>query len=195
MAFRRKKSEFRPDSQIRNWTQRLYLSPAQQRRYLKWILLTVLAVLALLLQDVVFSRVSVYGSTVDLVPCALMVICVMQGIESGCVFLLAGALVYYFSGSSPGVYVILLIPVLGCVAAAFRQAYLRKGFRTTMMCSGIAVVLYELISFLAALVLGVTRLNRFNVIIGTAIMSLISLPVLFLLVRGIAKIGGDSWKE
>ena len=195
MAFLRKKSEFRPDSSIRNWTQRLYLSPQQQKRYLKWILLAVLSVLSLLLQDVLFSRISIYGSTVDLVPCALIVICVMQGIESGCVFLLIGALVYYFSGSSPGVYVILLIPVLGCVAAAFRQAYLRKGFRTTMMCSGIAVVLYEIISFLAALILGITRLGRFNVILGTAAMSLLSLPVLFLLVRGIAKIGGDSWKE
>ena len=112
MAFLRKKSEFRPDSSIRNWTQRLYLSPQQQKRYLKWILLAVLSVLSLLLQDVLFSRISIYGSTVDLVPCALIVICVMQGIESGCVFLLIGALVYYFSGSSPGVYVILLIPLL-----------------------------------------------------------------------------------
>ena len=93
------------------------------------------------------------------------------------------------------VYVILLIPAMGTVAAAFRQAYLRKGFRTTMMCSGIALVLYEIISFLAALVLGVTRPGRFMVILGTAAMSLLSLPVLFLLVRGIAKIGGDSWKE
>ena len=56
-------------------------------------------------------------------------------------FLLIGALVYWFSGSAPGVYVILLIPVLGTVAAAFRQAYLRKGFRTTLMCTGAAVAL------------------------------------------------------
>ena len=48
---------------------------------------------------------------------------------------------------------------------------------------------------IGALILGITRLNRFNVILGTAAMSLLSLPVLFLLVRGIAKIGGDSWKE
>ena len=34
-----------------------------------------------------------------------------------------------------------------------------------------------------------------GMILGTAAMSLLSLPVLFLLVRGIAKIGGDSWKE
>lgn len=195
MAFRRKKSEFRPDSHIQNWTQRLYLSPQQQRRYLKWLLLAVLSILALVLQDVVFSRVSLYGSTVDLVPCVLIMICVMQGIENGCVFLLVGALVYYFSGSAPGVYVILLIPLLGCLAAAFRQAYLRKGFRTTMMCSGMGVVLYEVISFLAALVLGITRLSRFGVILGTAGLSALTLPILFLFVRSIAKIGGDSWKE
>ena len=195
MIFKRKKNEFKPDSQFRDLSQRLYMSPQQQRKYIKWILLAIMTVLSLILQDVVFGRVSIYGSTVDLVPCMLMVICVMQGIESSCVFLLISSLVYYLSGSAPGVYVILLIPLLGCIAAAFRQAYLRKGFRTTIMCAGTGMVLYEIISFLAALVLGVTRLARFGVILGTAALSALTLPVIFLLVRAIAKIGGDSWKE
>lgn len=195
MAFRRKNADFRPDSQRQDWTQRLYLSPQQQRRYLKWALLSLLSVVALVLQDVLFARMSLFGATVDMVPTVLFMICVIHGAEAGAVFMLVGALIYWFSGSAPGVYVILLIPVLGTVAAAFRQAYLRKGFRTTLMCTAAALVAYETVSFLASLLLGVTRFGRAYVMMISTVLSLLTLPAVFLLVWGICKIGGDSWKE
>ena len=195
MAFRRKNADFRPDSQRQDWTQRLYLSPQQQRRYLKWALLSLLSVVALVLQDVLFARMSLFGATVDMVPTVLFMICVIHGAESGAVFMLVGALIYWFSGSAPGVYVILLIPVLGTVAAAFRQAFLRKGFRTTLMCTAAALVAYETVSFLASLLLGVTRFGRAYVMMISTVLSLLTLPAVFLLVWGICKIGGDSWKE
>ena len=195
MAWNRKKADFRPDSQTRDWVQKLYLTPQQQRRYLKWILLSLLCLVLLVLQDVLFSRMSLYGATVDMVPAVLLLICVIHGAEGGAAFLLAGALVYWLAGSAPGVYVILLIPLFGTVAAAFRQAYLRKGFRTTMMCTGSALILYEVLSFLAALLLGVTRFDRAYVVLISTVLSLLTLPVVFVLVWGICKIGGDSWKE
>ena len=195
MAFRRKNADFRPDSQRQDWTQRLYLSPQQQRRYLKWALLSLLSVVALVLQDVLFARMSLFGATVDMVPTVLFMICVIHGAESGAVFMLVGALIYWFSGSAPGVYVILLIPVLGTVAAAFRQAYLRTGGRTTLMCTAAARVAYETVSFLASLLLGVTRFGRAYVMMISTVLSLLTLPAVFLLVWGICKIGGDSWKE
>lgn len=195
MAFRRKNADFRPDSQTQDWAQRLYMSPQQQRRYLKWVLLSLLSVMALVLQDVLFSRMSLFGATVDMVPTVLFMICVIHGAEAGAVFMLVGALIYWFSGSAPGVYVILLIPALGTVAAAFRQAYLRKGFRTTLMCTTAALVAYEALSFLASLLLGVTRFGRAYVVMISTVLSLLTLPVVFLLVWGVCKIGGDSWKE
>lgn len=195
MAWNRKKADFRPDSQTRDWVQKLYLTPQQQRRYLKWILLSLLCLVLLVLQDVLFSRMSLYGATVDMVPAVLLLICVIHGAEGGAAFLLAGALVYWLAGSAPGVYVILLIPLFGTVAAAFRQAYLRKGFRTTLMCTAAALVAYETVSFLASLLLGVTRFGRAYVMMISTVLSLLTLPAVFLLVWGICKIGGDSWKE
>lgn len=194
-TFRRKKTEFKPDSKRFDLAQRLYLSPQQQKKYLKRILFSLLSLLLLVLQDVLFSRISIYGATVDMVPCVLLMICVLQGAAEGCVFLLVGSLLYYLSGSSPGVYVILLIPLFGTLAAAFRQAYLRKGFRTTLMCAGAALVLYETLSFLAALLLGVTRLDRVFVPVISTAMTLLTLPLVFVLVWGICKIGGDQWNE
>ena len=195
MVFRRKKPDFRPDFQRRDLVQRLYLSPQQQRRYLKWFLLSVLSVLMLVLQDVLFARMSLFGGRVDMVPAVLLMICVIHGAAGGALFMLLGALVYWFSGSAPGVYVILLIPVLGTVAAAFRQAYLRKGFRTTLMCTATALALYEMLNFLASLLLGVTRFARVGVMVISTGLSLLTLPLMFVLVWGICKIGGDAWKE
>ena len=193
--FRRKKEEFRPDTPSVRFSNRFYLSPQQRRKWLKWLLFSALCLVMLLLQDVIFSRVSINGATIDLVPCAVLLVCVLQGAEAGAVFGLITGLVYYLSGSAPGVYVILLIPLFGTVAAAFRQAYLRKGFRTTMMCTGSALILYEVLSFLAALLLGVARFDRAYVVLISTVLSLLTLPVVFVLVWGICKIGGDSWKE
>ena len=149
----------------------------------------------LLLQDVIFSRVSINGATIDLVPCAVLLVCVLQGAEAGAVFGLITGLVYYLSGSAPGVFVILLLPFLGAVAAAFRQGYLRKGFRATMLCAGVAVALYELTVFGIGLLLGVTLLSRFWIALTATVLAVVALPVIFPMVYGIAKIGGDTWKE
>ena len=82
-TFRRNKAEFKPDSKRFDLAQRLYLSPQQQKKYLKWILFSLLSLLMLVLQDVLFSRISIYGATVDMVPCVLLLICVLQGAAEG----------------------------------------------------------------------------------------------------------------
>lgn len=193
--FRRKKDEFRQDAPTVKFTSRFYLSPLQRRKWLKWFLFSALCLLMLLLQDVIFSRVSINGATVDLVPCAVLLICVLQGAEAGALFGLLAGLIYYLSGSAPGVFVILLLPLLGAVAAAFRQGYLRKGFRASMLCAGIAVTLYELTVFGIGLILGITLLSRFWIVLTAMVLAVVALPVIFPVVYGIAKIGGDTWKE
>ena len=195
MKFRRNNTDFRPDFRFPDLAQKLYLTPQQQKRYLKWILLSALPLLMLVLQDVLFSRMSLYGGTVDMVPCVLLMTCVILGASESAIFLLVGALIYWLAGSAPGVYVIFLIPLFGTLSAAFRQAYLRKGFRTTLMCTGAALILYESTTFLAALLLGVTRLARWWVMGITTGLTLLTLPLVFALVWGICTIGGDQWKE
>lgn len=193
--FRRKKPEFKPDSPNPNFSRRFYMTPQQRRKWLKWFLFSLLCLVLMLLQDVIFSRASIYGATTDLVPCAILMICVIQGAEAGSLFALIAALFYYFAGSAPDVYVVLFLPLLGALAAAFRQGYLRKGFRTTILCTGVAVVLYEFLVFGMALVLGVTLFNRLRIVLTTVVIAVVTLPVLFPVIQGIAKIGGDTWKE
>ena len=63
------------------------------------------------------------------------------------------------------------------------------------MCTAAALVMYEIMTFLAALLLGVTRLARGYVMVISTGMTLLTLPLVFLAVWGICKIGGDQWKE
>ena len=149
----------------------------------------------MLLQDVIFSRASIFGATTDLVPCAILMICVLQGAEAGALFSLIAALLYYFAGSAPGVYVILFLPLLGSVAAAFRQGYLRKGFAASMLCTGAAMLVYELAVFVVGLFLDLTSPSRLLSFVLTAAFSMVVAPLLYLLAKAISAIGGESWKE
>ena len=63
------------------------------------------------------------------------------------------------------------------------------------MCTATALALYEMLNFLASLLLGVTRFARVGVMVISTGLSLLTLPLMFVLVWGICKIGGDAWKE
>lgn len=191
----RKRDEFRQDTNKVNLLQRFHMTRAQRRLALMWFLFALCCTFVLVLQDTVFSQLRLWGARTDLLPCALLMVCVLQGAESGGIFATVGAILYYFSGSAPGVYVILLIPLLGTVMAVFRQGYLRKGFRATLLCASVAVAVYELGVFLMGLLLGQTLLSRVFVFIMTAGLSVIALPFLYPILQAIGKIGGETWKE
>lgn len=191
----RKKVEFKPDSTGAGLLRRLYLTQRQRKHALKWLLFSLVCLVVLVLQDVTFSRFEIFGATTDLLPCALLLICVLEGAQSGGVFVLVSSVFYLFSGSAPGTYVILLLTLLGVVASIFRQAYLRKGFNSTLLCTGMAVVLYELCIFAMGLLTGKTILTRLPVFAVTAVLSVAVLPVLYPVVQAIGKIGGETWKE
>ena len=56
-----KKYEFKPDRSGSNWMDRLYLTPQQRMRILKWSLYSLLCVFLLVLQDVAFSLFRPFG--------------------------------------------------------------------------------------------------------------------------------------
>jgi uncharacterized protein (UPF0297 family) len=122
----RKKNEFRPDAFRQDILGKLLLTRKQATRLLRWVLFSAVCLAGLLVQDVVMSRFTIFGTTTDLVPCCILAVCILQGAESGCMFALIGSMIYCFSGSAPGIFAIPLITVIAVLTAIFRQAYLRK---------------------------------------------------------------------
>ena len=191
----KRKYDFRPDNLRSTLLNKLYLTPKQRLTILRWFLLCILLLTASVLQDVILCRLQLFGATTDLVPCAIILICVILGTDSSCVFVLLSALAYQAAGTAPGYYVVPMITILAILLSMFRESFLRKSFSSVMLSAGTAVVLYEMLLFVAGLILGNTRIDRWSVFLVTSILSLITLPILYPLVKTIAKIGGETWKE
>ena len=195
MAMARRKYEFRPDKLRSTLASKLYLTPKQRLTILRWFLFCALLVVASVLQDVIFCRFRLFGATTDLVPCAIILTCMLLGAHSGSVFVLLAALGYQASGTAPGYYVVPLITFLSLLLSLLREGFLRKTFSSVMLSAGIAVVTYEMLLFVVGLVFGNTRPDRWYVFLITGGLSLITLPIMYPLVKAIAKIGGEAWKE
>lgn len=191
----KRKYEFRPDPTGTGFLHKLYLTKKQQYSLLRWFLYAMVLLTLSVIQDVILCRISFYGATTDLMPCAIFLICVILGTESGCVFSLMAAAMYQFSGTAPGYHAIVLITVLAVCVTMFRQTYLRKSVSTNILCTAFALVVYEMILFLIGLFLSQISLERVTVFLLTAGLSLLSLPILYPTVTAISKIGGETWKE
>ena len=191
----RKKHEFRPDTFREDILGKLLLTRKQAQRLLRWVLFSAVCLAGLLVQDVVMSRFTIFGTTTDLVPCCILAVCILQGAESGCVFALVASMIYCFSGSAPGIFAIPLITVIAVLTAIFRQAYLRKGFFTMLLCTAAALFLYEMATFFIGIFLGSTILSRLSAFAISTGLTLATVPILYPILLSIGKIGGEIWKE
>lgn len=192
---RRRKYEFKPDAKGASILKRLYLTRLQRLTLLKWGLYALVCLLCLVVQDVIMSGFSFFKATTDLVPMAVLLITVLVGSELGSVFVLTASTIYWFSGSAPGAYCIALMTFLGIAASLFRQSFWRRGFGSTVLCAGVALVLYEIGIFAVGIFLGLTLWSRIGIFVLTALMSWIVMVPLYPLAYKIGTIGGESWKE
>ena len=190
-----KKNEFKPDKPQTTLADRLYLTKKQRRQLLKWSLYAALLLVLSIAQDVLFSRVRLFGATTELVPVGIFLICLLEGLETGSIFALAAACIYQFSGTPGGNYSIVFLTGLSVFVTLLRQAYLQKGFGSAMLLSALAMVLYEILVFAIGAFLGLTTASRFLGFLLTAGLSLVAVPVVYPVVLAIGKIGGEVWKE
>lgn len=191
----RKKHEFRPDTFREDILGKLLLTRKQTQRLLRWVLFSAVCLAGLIIQDVVMSRFTIFGTTTDLVPCFILAVCILQGAESGCVFALISSMIYCFSGSAPGIFAIPLITVIAVLTAIFRQAYLRKGFFTMLLCTAVALLLYEMGTFFIGVFLGSTIMSRLTAFVVSTGITLATVPIVYPILLSIGKIGGETWKE
>ena len=190
-----KKYEFRPDSDGKNLLQRLHLTQQQRKNVLKWVLYTLFLIILSVLQDVILTHLRIFGASTDLVPCAIFMICVIEGTHSGSIFALVASLFYLFSLNDLGPYVVVFITFLAILATAFRQGYLRKGLAAALLCVGVAILVYELLLFAFALFLQYAPASRILGFFITALLTTLVSPLLYFPAKAINAIGGDAWKE
>ena len=188
-------ADFKPDVTTATWLKTTRLTQQQRLRLTKWGCYVLTMVLALVIQDTIMSQFRLFGATTDLAVCVILLITVLEGTDVGSLFVLLASSFYYFSGSAPGIFAIPLITVIAVITAVFRQAYLRKGFSTMLICTGTALFVYEIGTFLIGLFLGSTIASRFPAFLIGAGLTLALVPLLYPILLSIGKIGGETWKE
>ena len=197
MARKRKDnfSEFKPDPQTTNWLKTAHLTQLQRLRLGKWLLYVLLIVLALVLQDVVMSQISFFGATTNLPVCVILLITIIEGTESGSLFVLIAATLYYFTGTAPGAYSIGLLIFPGVLLGIFRQMYLHRSRGSIVLCAGMAAMIYELGLFLVGIFMKLTIWSRFGIFLLTGVIDILVMIPLYPLIHKIGLIGGSTWKE
>ena len=195
MARKIPKYEFKPDPAGSDLSKMFYFTPRQRRQIIKWTLYALVLMAAIGVQDTLLARIRIFGATTDLAVCAIMLIGIMEGAENGGVFALFASLFYFFSGSAPGAYVIILITATVIGAALFRQGYWSQGLSTAVLCTGVGMLFYELVLMLIGVFMNLTRWNRLGVFFMTAVLSAVMVFPLYPVVRAIGNIGGEPWKE
>ena len=193
--FFKRKNEFKPDRTEGSLLKKLYLTPTQRKKILKWALISLVLVVLSLLQDVVLAQVRIFGATFNLVVCGILLSAMFFDSETAAVFTLIASTLYYFSGTSPGAYSIALVTGLGTFLCIFRQSYLQKCFSATMLCAGVGMMVYELVIFWIGWFLGVTTGARFHAFSMCGILSVAVMPLLYPVFLSISKIGGETWSE
>jgi hypothetical protein len=194
MLFRRK-YEFKPDRTDSGLLKKLYMTPIQRKRLLKWVLVSAVLLVLSLVQDVVLSQISIGGATFCLVPCGILLCAMFFDHETAAVFTLVASTLYYFSGTAPGVYTIVLLTGLSTLLGIFRRGYLQRCFSAFFLCAGAGMMAYQLLTFAIGCFLGSTIPARFGVFMLCGGLSVIVMPLLYPVFLSISNIGGETWKE
>lgn len=192
---RPKQVDFKPDVMGSGWLNQFHITHVQRDTLLKWGSYVGLAILLCMIQDVIMAKIHIFGATTDLVVSLILLITVMEGVENGSLFVILASMAYYFTGSAPSSWCILLLTFLGIGASIFRQMYLHRGLLSITFCAGIALMAYEVITYGIALFQGLTYWQRIFSFLITGGMSWAFMLALYPLIHKIGTIGGNTWKE
>ena len=193
--FRRKPVEFKPDVVGSGWSNKFHITHAQRDLLLKWTGFIGLCILMCMIQDVIMSKIHFMGATTDLVISIILLITVMEGVENGSMFILLASMFFYFTGSAPTPWCILVLTITGTFASMFRQKFLHRGLLSITFCAGVALMLYEITTYGIGLFQGLTHWQRIFPFLFKGIYSWAVMLLLYPLLNKIGLIGGNTWKE
>lgn len=198
MAWKRNKKEFadfKPDVNPSTWLKTARLTQQQRLRLTKWGCYIGMVVLGLVLQDTIMSQFRLFGATTDLATMVIMMITVLEGTEVGSIFVLLISLFYYFSGSAPGPYCVVLMSFLGIAATMLRQMYWHRSKGSVLLCAMLALMGYEIGLFVVGILSELTWVGRIGSFVMTGIYSCLLMIPLYPVIYKIGLIGGNTWKE
>ena len=154
---------------------------------LRWTLLSLGAVFALVLQQSAFSRLPVWGAVPSLVPVAVALVALWEGPEAGGLFALCAGIVWFLSGERYGPMYIFLLPLSAVLVGVICRDYLSRTLLSALLMTMGTLLLCEGAVLLLQLYLGTGRPLVFLVMLG---YSLCFVFPFYPIVRLVEKLGG-----
>lgn len=174
---------------------KLYITPKQWLHILRWTLYTLLFLLAMMLQTVVFGNHTVFGVQPNLVPVVITCVCLREGAERGGLFALLTSLLWCLSGADEGsvsVAVLTVVPVLGSVLCS---AVLANRFLPCLAVTIVTLFVEQSVIFLLKYFFDNMAGIRFLTdLIPCVLVSALAQPLVYLLVKRIEKVG-DAYES
>jgi len=193
--YRSRQPEFRQDSLGSTVLQKLYMTRQQRLTLLRWCSYALSCLVVLVIQDVILSRTPIFGATTDLPAMMILLITVIEGTDTGSIFVLLASILYYFSGSAPGPYTVAALTILGVGATMVRQLYWHRSRSSILLCACVALMLYEITVFGASIFSKLTHWGRLPQFLMTGVISCLIMIPLYPLIHRLGQIGGHTWKE
>lgn len=169
---------------------KLYITPRQWLRILRWTLYSLLLLLAILLQTVVFGSRTLFGAHPDLVPVVITCVCLREGAERGGTFALLGSLFWYLTGAEQGSVCIVTLTVLPVIGSLLCRTLLADRFLPCLLLTFVTLFVEQTAMFLLKFFFDSLSGSFFvRSVLPCVAVSLIAQPLVYWLVKRIAKIG------
>lgn len=159
----------------------------------KWFWYAVAALPVWLLEDLIFSRFSLFGFTPVLFPLAAVTVAVLEGAAGGAGFGLA--LGVWWAAALPGTQVsaVLGTTAIGLLAGLISQYRLRSGYAGCLTCSLLALLAVELVQILRHVSAGAPAAALLRIALPELAVSLLfTLPIYLLFRLVYQRVGGTK---
>lgn len=161
------------------------------KKIIMWLLYALLFLAVMLVQNMLFGRLRVWGVKLNLMPVVIACIGLWTGHEAGGFFGLIAALVWSATGADDGSLSIVSFTLIGIFAGWLCDCVFSRRFLPAMFLSLAAVFLHELALFLLKYYLESASFSLLAWVPATAALSLLTAPALYLLAKAIGKAGGN----
>ncbi len=163
----------------------------RSRNLIMWGLYALLFLAVLLVQTVLFGRLRFFGVKLNLMPVVIVCIGLWTGHEAGGLFGLLAAVVWFLTGADDGSLSIVSFTLAGILSGWFCDNLFRRRLFPCLVLSLAALLAHEGVLFLLKFFLEGAEASLALWVPVTAGLSLLPVPVIYLLSKAIGKAGGN----
>lgn len=170
--------------------EKFYITPKQWKHILRWSLYSLLFLVAIIFQTVIWGKDGFLGHFPDLVAVVILTVCMVEGTERGGLFALLASTFWALSGIDRGALQILCLTTLPIVSVFLTRKLFSMTYIPDLISCGLILFLTHTLEYLLRRFYdGIPRHLFTTRLLPGILISLLFQPLVYWLVKSIEKIG------